>query len=617
MKQESFLELHKAEIDKAKIICFDVWDTLLLRPYVQPTDVFSHMQYHFRVDGFDMMRRQAKHDARANHPEWADITLDEIYRFMPASLADFKQKEMDFEAQTIIANPDMLEVWQYVQKAGKPIYVLTDMYLPMSWFDENLKRLGFSGYKRLFLSSEFYDGKMRPKHNGMMYRYVVQQEGFNPSDALMIGDNYRSDVKKAMEAGFKAIFYPRRVEIFLNKNPRLRDFYHRNSRSLFASICCGLFAIREPFKDFWQEAGFMFGGPIAYSFMTWLNSKIAESGEENLLFIARDGYSFKRVFDAIKTTDIKTHYVYANRKQSLLMTLDYIERFRNESEGQHAIRTILDYYRDKDPLLQKETPKTYDLMEGHRFFLAHRSIYEKLAEKELEQYKEYLAGFGKLSSPALCDTLTSFFGAQKLLQLALGTPAIQAYYNFVNDIFIQHPERYFSFSSCCTGTSDLSLIPLQEFFFSAPEKPIQSIRDSKPVYAEASEDEQLRNSVYPSVSDGILAFAILVRQIFKEFSLPSDYQASEDLLRTLRDAPTDDELSHFAGIKHSWSMDHKTYHDILKKKQKKQQLIVVKHSHDRIYYRLFGVFSLLQRKQRGNKVRWSLFGIPFLYIWET
>ena len=34
----------KRQISQAKIVSFDIFDTLLVRPYVKPTDLFKHME---------------------------------------------------------------------------------------------------------------------------------------------------------------------------------------------------------------------------------------------------------------------------------------------------------------------------------------------------------------------------------------------------------------------------------------------------------------------------------------------------------------------------------------------------------------------------------------------
>ena len=38
------LEILKDKIEKAKIVSFDIFDTLLLRPYAKPVDLFLHLE---------------------------------------------------------------------------------------------------------------------------------------------------------------------------------------------------------------------------------------------------------------------------------------------------------------------------------------------------------------------------------------------------------------------------------------------------------------------------------------------------------------------------------------------------------------------------------------------
>ena len=67
-----------------KIISFDVFDTLLLRPFEKPTDVFNFMQPYVEAMigkkiNFRKLRKQAERDIRQKIFPAEEVTIDEIY----------------------------------------------------------------------------------------------------------------------------------------------------------------------------------------------------------------------------------------------------------------------------------------------------------------------------------------------------------------------------------------------------------------------------------------------------------------------------------------------------------------------------------------------------------
>ena len=68
-----------------RVVSFDIFDTLLLRPVLSPTDVFRIVgkRYGFTDHQFVTMRTVAEQEARNNRPFGKDdITLDDIYMQM-------------------------------------------------------------------------------------------------------------------------------------------------------------------------------------------------------------------------------------------------------------------------------------------------------------------------------------------------------------------------------------------------------------------------------------------------------------------------------------------------------------------------------------------------------
>lgn len=47
-----FLDGAKSEILKYDVISFDIFDTLLLRPFIKPTDLFWYIETKYNIKGF-------------------------------------------------------------------------------------------------------------------------------------------------------------------------------------------------------------------------------------------------------------------------------------------------------------------------------------------------------------------------------------------------------------------------------------------------------------------------------------------------------------------------------------------------------------------------------------
>ena len=59
------------------VIAFDVFDTLIVRPFVRPDDLFDFIERTTGKEGFGKARREAEKQARRRiRPE---VDLDEIY----------------------------------------------------------------------------------------------------------------------------------------------------------------------------------------------------------------------------------------------------------------------------------------------------------------------------------------------------------------------------------------------------------------------------------------------------------------------------------------------------------------------------------------------------------
>src|SRR3954470_1208091 len=102
-------------VERFDVLSLDVFDTALLRDVARPTDVFAFVERHHAYAGggptdFAEVRRLAEVEGRRRAPPaHEDITLDEIYDALPASLRGTREAlqalECRVEQRLMRANP--------------------------------------------------------------------------------------------------------------------------------------------------------------------------------------------------------------------------------------------------------------------------------------------------------------------------------------------------------------------------------------------------------------------------------------------------------------------------------------------------------------------------------
>ncbi|MDR0603228.1 MAG: HAD-IA family hydrolase [Bacteroidales bacterium] len=207
------IEEAKKQIDEHEIISFDVFDTLSLRPYVQPSDLFRHMEEsNNSCKGFTNARLSSESVARNLNALQEDIYIDDIYQIIPRQYKKLKEVEINFEKTVSEVNPEMRELYEYAQKKRKRIIIVSDMYLPSSVIAEMLHKSGYVNYEKLYVSSTV----KKTKRSSNLYNEILKDIRIEPSKILHIGDNRISDCKMAKVVGIDYIFCPKIIDRFFS-----------------------------------------------------------------------------------------------------------------------------------------------------------------------------------------------------------------------------------------------------------------------------------------------------------------------------------------------------------------------------------------------------------------
>lgn len=565
-----FLDGIKSIIDNCEVVSFDIFDTLLLRPYVNPNDLFAHLGFLNNIDNFKNIRWWAFLDARKkfciNNVD--EVTLDEIYEFIPDEYKFMKGKELELELQILQQNPEMKEVWDYARSCGKKLIVVSDMYLPKDMLLQILAEKGFLP-DEIFVSSEY---KQLKAHSNL-YKIVLSKLDIAADRILHIGDNLNADVEKARENGLLAVHYPKVIDRYFDSNPRVRDFYNKNKKVVSNSIMIGisalvlhrknLLSVELSPEEYWYKIGVEYAGILAYSFMTWLNSQLKDEGINEALFVARDGYSLKKVLEIINP-HIKSHYIYAPRILALAATLDLGKKFESGGfESITGVNALIKYFSEKYP--EEFIPDVAEVKtdkDAYYFFRDNKQKLKEFAARELRMYENYLASLGiKNDKLAFVDMMTTFFTGHTLVAKALPEKEVKGFYYWIADFYKLSYKQKLKFERFASRNYD---IPFVELLITSSEGPIVGIADNKPVYKSSqSGAELIRASVYPQIESGNLDFVKTICSIFKGLDIiEEDKNFILAWIDNFRFTPTPLDKTMFLQLCHAWEINHLNYKPI-------------------------------------------------------
>ena len=216
-QKEIFSEKVKQIIadSSVKVISFDIFDTLVVRPFWEPTDLFDFLGVYANkflksadlLDFKDLRitaEQQAREMEKVMHPDWEEITLDDIYEIIQNYLKitdeerdAIKEKEIDLEYKYCYPREYAKELFNLCLALNKKVVITSDMYLSKEVIERILRNCGYTGYDKVYLSSEVKVGKW----SGNLFKYLCHDLGIRPKEILHIGDTMQSDVDMAKKNG--------------------------------------------------------------------------------------------------------------------------------------------------------------------------------------------------------------------------------------------------------------------------------------------------------------------------------------------------------------------------------------------------------------------------------
>lgn len=496
-----------AKMESKKIISFDVFDTLVIRPFASPVDLFNYIEKKYNAKEFAINRVNAEERARSKYCELSDINIDEIYEQMPRRFSSFKKIEIEEEFNLCMPNPDILELYNNASNTNAEIIAISDMYLSGNIIKKLLWKNGFTRIKKVFVSCDI----RKTKGDGSLYRYVSETTNVRLEDMMHIGDNEISDIERAKDNNVDTYKIEKVFDSFLYSPASVKyRIYWDNNQNLKSSVHLSMLSIRNRFvnnrdSSFFKELGYSLGGPLALGYVDFICRRASKNGIDKLVFAARDGYLLKKVYDNFFKAKygIASEYAYLTRAVILGSTLNYYD-------DKKYLKTILLSARKSI----KNINVTNDYQNNKREFEKNKQSIEKWARKNKNNLSKHLLGVaGKSKNIAIVDMTTywytSLIGAREII----GDRVKMGFFTgaFSNKTTISNE----TYSIRLLKPEDSEVLELSEELISSPEPSIIFVNtNGEPVYQTKNEDErekrflQINEGIEEYVEDFIRCFGV-------------------------------------------------------------------------------------------------------------
>lgn len=547
----------KKEIYRCSIISFDIFDTLLLRPYLDPQEVWKVLEEQEEEKGFAKARKEV--DAKTyklSSEQNRETTIEEAYELIP-KYRYLMHKEMELERKVLRANPEMLNLWNELGMQGKRRVIVSDMYLPADFIKSVLRENGIDGWDGFYLSRD-YNAR---KTTGKLFEIMLNKEGVKASDVLHIGDNMWSDVKMAEKVGLNTLHYKKISERFFDICPFTRKIDERLAGALATGW--NKFTFEHNNATYWNRLGYIMGGVLGYIYVSWIVETAKRLGKKRLLFIARDGYIWQKICNELYP-EIETDYIYAPRMVSVAVL--------------GAIGS--------DPVA----------IADRRNYISEKLLGVDL-NKVREDYKLYISQYTFDEHTAIVDGCSSGFSAQRLIEEVVGHKVFAFY-------LLSMAKMHNAAALYSTNGYSMPFQMLSEFLFGSPEAPIREVKDGQALYNEISKEEAFKMSVSEEIASGAIECAKQLKENYMKV-LPEDWiKYADSYMNNL----TEEDITQLQNAKNAGDVQQKTFNSIVWNPYRKFHFWVEKWGRATIYtYSIVFCFKFRLYIGRGVKLNcWNM-----------
>lgn len=549
------------DIDKFKVVSFDVFDTLITRKCVSPRDIFIEVEIRFKkhhdnsdkVNNFRAWRIKAESlaEERAKLSGKEECSFDEIYDELKALLnlsddevKELKNYELEVELENVIPRRVGVQLLKYALSKDKEVVFISDMYLNSKQIKLLLNKANISIVKNIFVSCEVGV----KKKTGNLFKYVCNSLSLLPKDVLHIGDNIVGDYNSALDAGLSASRIPRAIDLAkADRNfSKFVDYYQFN-KSLLSDNYLTLVSNKYfdnpniKYSSLFMGDSYRFGylalSLVSVSYAIWLHEQVKKKNIEKLIFLSRDMKVIHDVYCKLYPSE-EVHYIYSSRRSVKVPMLSsrasLMEPIYNKPIYSNRIGNWLNYnygLLESDEILdvlRRFGIPSFDLKIGNRFdrdLLAkivlelQDNIYE-VSQKERKLLITYLSRYGLTHNAKNVAVVDIGYAAsmQSAYMKILNNSDIQGFYfatfnTALNNIPFFSAEGYVS--NYASPKSTEHIISTHRFLvetlfcesgYSFKNFDIESEECLSPVFDIIDYDDSIRVKCINNIHEGVLDF---------------------------------------------------------------------------------------------------------------
>lgn len=411
-------------VEEAEVISFDIFDTLLKREVLYPTDVFYLVEEEAKKQSIDLQGinfyKERIAAERELYPK-CNPRLAEIYSNLVSKnilTEEIAQKlmrlELEEERKQLTAKNTMQKLYNYILKQKKPICITSDMYLSEDTLADILLQNGYKNWDNLLVSCEYNTSKSERL-------FEILKEKYPNKKILHIGDNSYADIEAVQRHGINTFYVPNALQMLRDSSfSHIMDYANKLSNRLVIGRLINhffdssfLFAETEGRIKLSsvKEMGAYLIEPILSLFVHWMIKKMEECKADLLILGARDGWIIKRMLDVYTQKHklpFEYKYIYLSRAACTLAGVKTKEdvqyasqlAFSGKTEEMLKRRFLLN---DGDLADRKEGESDEEYVSRHSDYIL------KQAEKYRKYFNEYLESEGiyKYENIAFMDFVSS------------------------------------------------------------------------------------------------------------------------------------------------------------------------------------------------------------------
>lgn len=187
-------------------VSFDIFDTLIERNVLNPTDVFGIVGERVlgKKSSLDFFENRIIAEKMARE-RFHEVTLKQIYReleeiYETETIEELQKMEVEIELECCHKKNAVFPFYEKCIQMGKRVVLISDMYLPESVMVLMLQKCGIKNYERLYISSAYGANKL----SGKLFKIVCRESKIDPRTMFHIGDSIKADLMGARKAGVPA-----------------------------------------------------------------------------------------------------------------------------------------------------------------------------------------------------------------------------------------------------------------------------------------------------------------------------------------------------------------------------------------------------------------------------